>query len=760
MTVAAHAATTPDRIELDITGMTCASCAARIERKLNKVDGVRAAVNFATEKATVDVESDAGHTPDAAQLIDVVRAAGYDAAPVRPDGDAAVEQSARDEIAALRMRVIASAILSVPVIALAMVPAWQFTGWQWVSLVLATPVVFWGAYPFHRAALINLRHRNVTMDTLVSIGTLAAYAWSVYALVFGMAGHLGMRHGFEFISERGSGASNIYLEAAAGVTTFVLAGRYAEKLARFRAGDAMRSLFAAGAKDVNRIVDGGPDGGGDNAREERIAIDQLRVDDLFVVRPGEKVATDGVIVRGASAIDRSMISGESMPVDVTVGDEVIGATINTTGRLVVRATHVGSDTALAQMAEMVSAAQSQKARAQRLADRISSVFVPVVIAISIAALIFWLAVGAGSATALTAAVAVLIIACPCALGLATPTALMAGTGRGAQLGILLKGPEALESARRVDTVVLDKTGTITTGVMSVLSVHSISSETQGVLRMAAAVESGSEHPIGRAIVDAARRAGVERLPDVDDFVADRAVVSGTVNGVRVVVGRPESVDIPLPEVASEAIDSARSAGRTPVVVQVDGELAGVIVVGDEVKNSAQQAIAELKRLGLTPVLLTGDNEGAAREVARQVGIERVVADVAPAEKLDAITDLQADGHRVAMVGDGVNDAAALARSDLGIAIGTGTDVAIEASVLSVVSGEPLSVVDAIRLARATHGIIRSNLFWAFGYNVAAIPLAAAGLLNPMIAGAAMGLSSVFVVGNSLRLKRFRSSKTQ
>ncbi|WP_168706534.1 heavy metal translocating P-type ATPase [Gordonia paraffinivorans] len=751
-------------VDLDISGMTCASCANRIERKLNKLDGVTATVNYATERA--HVEAPAG--VPAEELIEVVRAAGYDAAPVRTEPETPAEDAsdgpdgaADPELDALRQRLIVSAVLTAPVIVLAMVPAWQFTYWQWLSLTLAAPVVVWGAYPFHRAAWINLRHGATTMDTLVSVGTLAAFGWSLYALFLGTAGTPGLTHGFDLLPQRIDGASHIYLEAAAGVTTFLLAGRYFEKRAKRRAGDALRALMGLGAKDV--VVRRG-------GVETRISIGQLAVGDEFVVRPGEKIATDGVVVEGSSAVDASMVSGESVPVEVTVGDSVIGATVNTSGLLVVRATAVGADTALAQMARMVAAAQEGKADAQRLADRISAVFVPAVIAIAVATLGFWLGSGSsggltgGDVTfAFTAAVAVLIIACPCALGLATPTALMVGTGRGAQLGILLKGPEVLESTRRVDTIVLDKTGTVTTGEMTLSSVTAAPGyDEQQVLAAAAAVEAGSEHPIGAAIVAGAPNPLPEKATD---FVAEQGVgMSGTVGGRRVSVASPSKVEADLPDVLADAVAAAESGGATAVVVLADETGApdgkalpapvGVIVVADRIKETSAAAIAEFRRLGLTPMLLTGDNEGAARAVAAEVGIDDVTAGVSPQRKLEVIAELQSRGHVVAMVGDGINDAAALAQADLGLAMGTGTDVAMAAADLTVVSGDLRVVADAIRLARRTLGTIKGNLFWAFGYNVAAIPLAAAGMLNPMIAGAAMALSSVFVVGNSLRLRRF------
>ncbi|MEP9416587.1 heavy metal translocating P-type ATPase [Gordonia sp. VNQ95] len=751
-----------ERVDFDISGMTCASCANRIERKLNKLDGVQASVNFATERAHVDHPAEIA----SAELIDVIRAAGYDAAPVvdRPaagePGASRDSHDARDaEFAALRSRVIICAALSIPVVALAMVPAWQFTYWQWLSLTLAAPVVVWGAWPFHRAAWRNLRHGTTTMDTLVSMGTLAAFGWSLYALFFGTAGEPGMTHGFDLIPQRSDGASNIYLEAAAGVTTFLLLGRYLENRAKRTAGDALRALMELGAKDAVVLRDG---------VETRVPIEQLAVGDEFVVRPGEKIATDGVVVEGVSAVDASMVTGESVPVEVAPGDEVTGATLNAGGRLLVRATRVGADTALAQITTMVADAQAGKAAAQRLADRISAWFVPVVITIAVAALGFWMgsaiATGTPITFAVTAAVSVLIIACPCALGLATPTALMVGTGRGAQLGILLKGPEVLENTRRVDTIVLDKTGTVTTGVMRFDSIAvSDGADADHVLAVAAAVEAASEHPIAAAIVDAAQGLSVNGRPveKVVDFAAVKgAGVTGIVGDEKVRVCSPREFGAGLPAPLAAAVDSAHERGATAVIVSIDGRGEsglGVIVVADEVKPTSAQAISELTAMGLTPILLTGDNPGAARHAAEQVGIDEVHAEVRPEEKVSVIGELQRQGHSVAMAGDGINDAAALARADLGLSMGTGTDVAIAAADLTIVDGDLRKVVDAIRLSRRTLRTIHENLFWAFGYNVAAIPIAAAGLLNPMIAGAAMAFSSVFVVANSLRLRRFRSA---
>ena len=745
-------------VELAITGMTCASCANRIERKLNKLEGVTASVNYATEKAKVSYPG----TVSTDDLLRTVEAAGYAAAlPTPPSAPDEGEVPERDP---LLQRLLVSTALSIPVVLLAMVPAWQFTYWQWASLALAAPVVVWGALPFHRAAWTNLRHGATTMDTLVSVGVLAAFGWSLWALFLGTAGEPGMTHPFRISIDRTDGAGNIYLEAAAGVTTFLLAGRWLEHRSKRRAGAALRALLELGARDVAVLR---------NGVETRIPIDQLAVGDEFVVRPGEKVATDGSVVEGSSAVDASMLTGESVPVEVGPGDAVVGATVNAGGRLVVRATRVGADTQLAQMARLVEDAQNGKAEVQRLADRISGVFVPIVIGLSVATLGFWLGAGAGATAAFTAAVAVLIIACPCALGLATPTALMVGTGRGAQLGILIKGPEVLESTRRVDTIVLDKTGTVTTGEMTVHDVVAADGESvDDVRRLAAALESASEHPIGRAVAavqmseDVVNGMGAEIRPlrpqiSVEGFTNREGLgVEGVVEGHAVVVGRPSLLadwsQHLTPELTA-AVEKAQGEGYTAVAVGWDGRARGVIVVGDTLKPSSARAVAALRDLGLTPILLTGDNEAAARHVAAEVGIETVVADVLPADKVAEVQRLQASGKVVAMVGDGVNDAAALAQADLGLAMGTGTDVAIEASDLTLVRGDLLVTVDAIRLSRRTLATIKGNLFWAFAYNIGALPLAAAGLLNPMLAGAAMAFSSVFVVTNSLRLRGFRSA---
>ncbi|HEX4789871.1 MAG TPA: heavy metal translocating P-type ATPase [Actinospica sp.] len=785
---------TENRIELEITGMTCASCAARIEKKLNRVEGVAATVNYATEKAAV------AYPPEVspADLIAVVEATGYGAAlpPVPSPSTSAPDPTPHPSSApfpssaspasptssaSLRTRLLISALLAAPVLLLSMTPVLQFREWQWLALVLAAPVVVWGGLPFHRAAWVNLKHGAATMDTLVSLGTVAAFAWSLYALFFGDAGDPGMRMDFSFTAS--GGATEIYLEVASAVTVFILLGRYLEERAKRSSGAALRALLELGAKEAVRLR---PDGG-----EERIAIEALAVGDRFVVRPGEKIATDGEVVEGVSAVDASMLTGESVPVEVRPGTSVSGGTVNSGGTIVVRATKVGADTKLAQIAELVVQAQNGKAAVQRLADRVAAVFVPIVIVLALATLAGWLIADGAVTHAFTAAVAVLIIACPCALGLATPTALLVGTGRGAQLGLLIKGPEVLESTRRVDTIVLDKTGTVTTGQMTLLSIHPVAPpadvpSSADILRLAGAVEHLAEHPIARAIASAACAASSELaspepapspaassslpLPLAEDFRAIPGLgVSATVEGHAVVVGRPSYLEqewaLPLPEDLARFVADAAGLGQTAVAVGWDGAMRGVLIVADAVKPGAREAIAGLRALGLEPMLLTGDHEAAAKAVAAQVGIPEasVIAGVLPEGKVAAVRELQASGRVVAMAGDGVNDAAALATADLGLSMGTGTDAAIEAADLTLVRTSPdgtgvdlTAAVDAIRLSRRTLATIKGNLFWAFAYNLAAIPLAAAGLLNPLISGAAMAASSLFVVSNSLRLRRFRS----
>jgi P-type Cu+ transporter len=748
----------PHDVELVIDGMTCASCAARIEKKLNRLDGVTASVNYATEKAKVSYTGQI--TPD--DLIATVAATGYSAAlPPTPatvgDGAGAATpqeagQRARDaEAAGWWQRLVVSAVLTAPVLVLSMVPALQFDNWQWIALALTSPVVVWGALPFHRAALANARHAAATMDTLISVGVGAAYLWSLWALLFTDAGMTGMRMSFDLIASRTDGPAHIYLEVAAAVTTFILAGRYFEARAKRQSGAALRALLDLGAKDV-AVLHG--------EREVRVPVAQLAVGDRFVVRPGEKIATDGTVDSGSSAVDASMLTGEPVPVEVGPGDAVVGATVNAGGRLVIRATRVGADTQLAQMARLVENAQSGKAQVQRLADRVSGIFVPVVIGLALLTLAGWLLAGYGAGAAFTAAVAVLIIACPCALGLATPTALLVGTGRGAQIGVLIKGPEILESTRVVDTIVLDKTGTVTRGEMTLVdAVTAHGTSVRDLLSHAGALEHASEHPIGRAIAAGAAERLAADLPAVEEFTSTQGLgVAGVVDGHAVVAGRPEWLRTqwgqPLDEGLGTAVERAEADGRTAVGVGWDGAARGVLVVADTVKPTSAQAVAELVGLGLRPVLLTGDNARTARAVAADVGIEEVIAEVLPADKVAVVQRLQREGRTVAMVGDGVNDAAALATADLGISMGTGTDVAIEASDLTLVRGDLRTAVDAIRLSRRTLATIKGNLFWAFAYNVAALPLAAFGLLSPLLAGAAMAFSSVFVVSNSLRLRRF------
>jgi Cu+-exporting ATPase len=754
MTMEATMRTEAEKLELDVKGMTCASCANRVERKLNEIDGVEATVNFATERAAV---SFAPGAVDTGELLGAVESAGYEAAlpaAAATPTPAPVEDEKDAELRDLRTRLLVAIALSVPIALIAMIPPLQFDYWQWLSLQLATPVVFWAGWPFHRAAWRNLRHGAANMDTLISLGTLAAWTWSVVALFFLDAGEPGMRMTFTLIPEQGSGSSEVYFEVAAIVTTFILAGRYFEAKAKRRAGAALEALLELGAKDVALLDDDG--------NERRVPSEQLQAGDRFVVRPGEKLATDGVVEDGRSAVDASLLTGESVPVEVAPGDEVTGATVNAGGRLIVRATRVGADTALAQIARLVTEAQTGKAPVQRLADRVSAVFVPVVIAIAVATLGIWLGSGEGATYALTAAVAVLIVACPCALGLATPTALLVGTGRGAQLGLLIKGPEILESTREVDTIVLDKTGTVTSGEMSVREVVTARGpDVDEALRLIGALENGSEHPIARAVAaEASQRLG--SLPDPEGFANNEGLgVEGIVADRYVLVGRPQLLadrELAMPAELETALAAAADRGETAVAAGWDGEVRAVISVADTIKPTSAEAIGRLRELGLRPILLTGDNRRTAESVAAEVGIAEVIAEVLPAEKAGVIARLQAEGRTVAMVGDGVNDAPALASADLGLAIGTGTDVAIEASDLTLVSGDLRAAADAIRLSRRTLATIKGNLFWAFAYNVAALPLAMSGFLNPLIAAAAMALSSIFVVSNSLRLRRFRPTR--
>mgnify|MGYP001056334188 CR=1 FL=1 len=738
-----------DTLDLGVTGMTCTACSGRVERKLNKVDGVEATVNFATESAAISYDP---LKVDKNALIEVVRGAGYDAFEIAEEtsGDEGAsisedphEAAHRREADDLRHRLIMSAILTVPIVALSMIPAWQFTYWQWAVLTMTTPVFFTGGAPFHRATWANLRQGSFTMDTLITLGTSAAYLWSLWALFLGNAGHPGMTMEMHLFPSDTT-MDEIYLETTAVVITFLLLGRWFEIRAKGRSSEALRALLDMGAKDAAVLRD---------AREIRVPVRDLVVGDIMIVRPGEKIAADGLVTEGTSAVDESMLTGESVPVEVSVGSRVTGATINASGRLLVEVTRVGADSTLAQMARLVSDAQAKKAPVQRLVDRISQVFVPVVIAIALLTLGAHLLLGHGLAPSFTAAVAVLIIACPCALGLATPTALLVGTSRGAQLGLLIKGPEVLESTRRVDTIVMDKTGTVTEGAMAVADVVTTGLPEDDVLRLGAAVEAGSEHPIARAIV---QRAG-DGLPAVTDFTAlPGQGVRGLVEGREVTVGRPAGE---LPAELAAAYRTAQEQGGTPVVVSVDDAAAGVITVRDTVKATSAEAIATMRELGMTPMLLTGDNAGAARAVAAEVGIreEDVIAEVMPDGKVAVVEKLQQEGRTVAMVGDGVNDAAALAQADLGLAMGAGTDVAIEASDITLMNDDLRSAGDAIRLSRRTLGTIKGNLFWAFAYNVVLIPVAAAGFLNPMLAGVAMAFSSVFVVSNSLRLRGFSAT---
>jgi Cu+-exporting ATPase len=696
-------ATAPERVRLQLDGMTCATCAARIEKKLNRIEGAEATVNFATAEAAVTYDPERVETED---LVATVKGIGYGATVAAPHG---AHEHAGDDPRPVFRRLVVSATLTAPLVLLAMIPGLQFTNWEWLAFALATPVVVWGGWPFHRAAALNLRHGLATMDTLISLGTLAAWCWSVVVLLGGLD-------------------AETYFEVAAVITTLILLGRWLETRARRRSGEAIRTLLELGAKDVRVLRDG---------EEVLVPIQALAVGDRFVVRPGEKVATDGVVESGESAIDQSVLTGESVPVEVGPGTEVAGATINAYGRLIVRATRVGAETTIAQIARLVAEAQSGKAPVQRLADRVSAVFVPVVIALSLATLVGWLLIDGDASAAFAAAVAVLIIACPCALGLATPTALMVGTGRGAQLGILVKGPEVLEETRRIDTVLLDKTGTVTEGRMELVALEPLNGASRTeVLRLAGALEAASEHPVAQAVA-AAARAELSPLPEVEEFVNRPGIgVAGTVEGAAVEIGRENGA----------------------VTVRRDGVAVARLVVRDAVKPTSADAILELRDLGLEPVLVTGDTRETAERIAAEIGIDRVLADVLPGGKADAVRRLQHEGAVVAMVGDGVNDAPALAQADLGLALGTGTDVAIEASDVTLVSGDLRAVADAIRLARRTLRTIEGNLFWAFAYNVAAIPLAMAGLLNPIVAAAAMSFSSVFVVMNSLRLRRFRSNR--
>jgi Cu+-exporting ATPase len=737
-----------ERLELPISGMTCASCAARVEKRLNRLDGVSATVNYATERATVALAPGAPTTPE--EVVATIEQAGYEAILPSLASEAHIQH---DPVDALRRRLLFAALATIPLVALGMVPGLQFDNWQWISMQLATPVLVWAAFPFHRAAWMNLRHGTATMDTLISVGTIAAWSWSVVSLLFLGAGAPGMRHPFTLLPERGADAGNVYFEAVGVVVTFLLAGRWFEARSKRSAGAALRALLELGAKEVS-IIDA-------DGVELRIPIDALKVDHRFIVRPGEKVASDGIVYKGSSSIDRALLTGESIPVDVHPGEAVTGATVNVGGGLlIVRATRVGADTALAQIGRLVTDAQSGKAPVQRLADRVAAIFVPIVIVISAATLVFWIAAG-DTGLAFAAAVAVLIIACPCALGLATPTALLVGTGRGAQLGVLIRGPAVLESTRRIDTILIDKTGTATTGRMTLQSIDVAKgvSEAQA-LWLVGALQNGSEHPIGRAIAAAARTLEAEPA-DVEDFTNHAGLgVQGTVAGRAIIAGRPAllaSADpsLALPAELERARLAAEAQGRTAIAASWDGAAQALFVVADRIKPCSREAITQLRQLGLQTILLTGDNATTAAAVAQRIGVDDVVAEVLPADKAAVVRRLQDEGRVVAMVGDGINDAPALAQADLGMAIGTGADVAIEASDITLVTGDLRAAADALRLSRRTLRTIKLNLFWAFAYNVAALPLAAAGLMNPMIAGVAMAASSVFVVANSLRLRGFR-----
>ena len=736
--------TTQAPIILELGGMTCASCAIRVEKKLNKLPGVQATVNYATERATISLPADL----DISDAITAVESAGYTAKEVKPEKENEPEAKDNPEVE-LRNRLMISAALTIPVVLMAMIPALQFDYWQWLSLTLASPVVIWGALPFHRATWVNLKHGNATMDTLVAMGVVAAYTWSLYALFFGGAGETGMKIDFTLLPSH-SGNSEIYLEVASAVTVFILLGRYFEARAKSRSSAALTALLNLGAKTVSITS---------NGIEKRIPIVELALGDNFVVRPGERIATDGKVIEGASAVDESMITGESIPIEVTQGNKVIGATLNTSGRLVVEATAIGSDTALARITNLVENAQAGKAPIQRLADRVAAVFVPVVIVLALATLIVWLLVGEEPTFAFTAAVAVLIIACPCALGLATPTALLVGTGRGAQLGVLIRGPHILESTKRVNTIALDKTGTITTGKMSVQEIKLLNNVNEDeFFVVAGSLENASEHPVAQAVAHHAQQQ-IE-LVTPEEFVSTQGRgVQGLINGKAALIGNPDWLASEWAlHIDTTWVSTHQNLGHTVIAVAWDGEVRGLISVSDTIKPDSKTAITRFKELGLTPVLISGDNQSAAEQVAKEVGIDRVFAGVLPEEKVQIITKLQAEGNVVTMVGDGVNDAAALVQADLGMSMGSGTDVAIEASDITLTNSNLTSAATGIELARKTLGTIKGNLFWAFAYNTAAVPLAMAGLLNPMIAGAAMAFSSVFVVTNSLRLRTFNPTK--